>query len=572
MSRRTRSAALVVAAGTAIATLFGSASAQAEKIYGLVIGINDYQSDRLRDLHGAVNDANDIYNALGEAGATQVVRLLDGDANRAQIFAAWSALVSLADPGDTIVFSYAGHGAQQDERIAGSEEDGSDEMFQLHGYQRDASGNSERILDDEINALFRDASHLRIVFVADSCHSGTMTRSFDPRAGEVSVRGGGYEIIEDDQLPPASAEDATISETELEHVLFFGAVKDSQLVVELPVENQMRGVLSWAFAKALRGAADSNGDRVLHASELENFLRGHVRAVSEGRQLPQMARRARPEEIAMILPGGVAPEPGTPAPGASVATQPTSPTPDTSQQTSSQTSAPANASLVRLSILGTDDPDRLMDKLFDVTPAQQGLAELTWDVAAGEVISGSGDIVARLGANTGPEDIQPLIDKWLLLRQLVELAGSEPLDLQFQRIGGQSGQDNDATGEIHVEGTQLLFQVNGHHHENVTVFNLTMDGKLQYLIPVPSDPEAYYRGEARVNQAFGFPLVVQGPGPFGAEHLVVLSSPQPLSELHGEIERLHETAVARELRDILGQHLGGTTFQIGYVALFSAPK
>lgn len=550
-----------------------AAPAEAE-VYGLIIGINEYRDDRLRDLHGAVNDANDIYEALNSTGAAQVTRLLDGDATRERIMAAWKELVGKAVPGDTIVVTYAGHGAQQPERIAGSEDDGRDEMFQLTGYSRDASGNAQRILDDDLNAMFKAAHDLHIIFVADSCHSGTMTRSFDPRAGELSVRGGGYEIIEDDQLPPASAEDANISEAELDNVLFFGAVKDSQLVVELPVEQEMRGVLSWAFARALRGAADMNGDKVLTAAELEVYLRETVRIVSEGRQLPQMARRSRSGEIALVLPGGVAPAEGLAETGGTGAAQ----SPST-QQGAAGTTPVDTSSLqggersVRLSIIGTDDPQRFFEKLFDVAPAKEGLADLVWDISAHELVSSTGDVVARLDADSGPEDVQPLIEKWLLLRELKEIAGAEPLSLRFRRIQQVASRgDRDATGDVNPEGTQLLFQVAGHNFENITVFNLAMDGKVQYLIPVPEDTQAHYRGEAVPGQEYAFPLVVQGPGPFGAEHLVVLASREPLVGLHEQIMRIDQRAMARELRGILAEHLKGQTFQVGYVALFSGPK
>ncbi len=586
--RAKRFGALLAAGITMLAM---SASARAE-FYGLVVGINEYQSDRLRDLHGAVNDANDIRDALMTAGATHVTQLLDSDATRSQIFGAWDDLVSRAKPGDTIVFTYAGHGAQQPERVAGSEEDGRDEMFQLHGFQTDASGNQERILDDELNQLFARTSHLRIVFVADSCHSGTMSRNFDTRAGELSTRGGGYEVIEDDQLPPANAEAAAITEDQLEHVLFFGAVKDSQLVVELPVEQQMRGVMSWAFARALRGAADANKDLVLHGRELEIFLRETVRIVSEGRQLPQMARRARNDEIALILPGGTAPEANEPEiangndgntngngndsqSGISQSGSPESGNPESGngQQASAPPEGPDS---VALHIIGTRSRESLFSQLTDVSPAQEGLAELIWDVGENEIISASGDIVARLAPDSGPEQIQPLIDKWLLLRQLARLAGSEPLSLRFQPYDRQnslpSEDKTDVSGDVHPEGTTLNFEVNGHEHEHMTVFNLAMDGRVQYLIPVPGDREKAYRGEAFAGETYQFPLVVQGPGPFGAEHLVVLASPSPLPDLHREINRLNETASAGELRDILQQHLAGVTFQAGYVTLFSSPN
>ena len=176
------------------------------KTFGLVIGVNDYE--HLPVLNGAVNDARDIATALTTTGVSDVTLLLDGDATREAVLNAWNDITTRAEPGDTVIFSYAGHGGQEVERVPGNEADGLDEVFLLAGFQVNAAGNAERIVDDELNRMFASAPHLKIIFVADSCHSGTMTRSFDPRAGTARTRLATYGPIEDDQLPaadPASA-------------------------------------------------------------------------------------------------------------------------------------------------------------------------------------------------------------------------------------------------------------------------------------------------------------------------------------------------------------------------------
>ena len=88
--------------------------ANAAELYGLTVGIDDYIGT-VNDLDGAVNDAKDVANSLNEAGAKEVVRLLNDDASKDRIVAAWEGLVAKAQPGDTIVFSYAGHGGQEPE-------------------------------------------------------------------------------------------------------------------------------------------------------------------------------------------------------------------------------------------------------------------------------------------------------------------------------------------------------------------------------------------------------------------------------------------------------------------------
>jgi Caspase domain len=56
-----------------------------------VIGTDDYIGTE-NDLDGAVNDASDIARSLDEAGAKEVVRLLNDDASKDRIIAAWDEL------------------------------------------------------------------------------------------------------------------------------------------------------------------------------------------------------------------------------------------------------------------------------------------------------------------------------------------------------------------------------------------------------------------------------------------------------------------------------------------------
>ena len=99
--------------------------------------------------------------------------------------------------GDTLVLTYAGHGGQEPARVPGSERDGLDEMLLLSGFTSSGPGTRERIRDDELNLWFAEAGErgLRVIFVADSCHAGTLTRSIDPRAPAMAVRTAQYTTL-----------------------------------------------------------------------------------------------------------------------------------------------------------------------------------------------------------------------------------------------------------------------------------------------------------------------------------------------------------------------------------------
>ena len=114
--------------------------AKAGELYGLTVGIDDYIGT-VNDLDGAVNDAKDVANSLNEAGAKEVVRLLNDDASKDRIVAAWERLVAKAQPGDTIVFSYAGHGGQEPEPPGRHDEaDGLNENFLLGHFEATGPG------------------------------------------------------------------------------------------------------------------------------------------------------------------------------------------------------------------------------------------------------------------------------------------------------------------------------------------------------------------------------------------------------------------------------------------------
>jgi len=127
-----------------------AAPASAAELYGLVVGIDDYVGEG-NDLDGAANDAADVAQSLTRAGAKEVVRLVNVEANKERIFAAWEDLTAKAQPGDTIVFTYAGHGSQEPEPKGRHDEaDGLNENFLLGKFLPLGPGTKERILDDEM--------------------------------------------------------------------------------------------------------------------------------------------------------------------------------------------------------------------------------------------------------------------------------------------------------------------------------------------------------------------------------------------------------------------------------------
>ncbi|HEU4408500.1 MAG TPA: caspase family protein [Polyangiaceae bacterium] len=135
----------------------------------LCVGINNYPGTK-SDLSGCVNDARDWAQELGARGY-RVKVLLDKQATRRAIVSALTKLVTGAVAGDSLVFTYAGHGSwlpdDDDDEL-----DGRDEMLCPYDV-----GDEQYLLDDDLAKIFKKkARGARLYFISDSCHSGSVTR------------------------------------------------------------------------------------------------------------------------------------------------------------------------------------------------------------------------------------------------------------------------------------------------------------------------------------------------------------------------------------------------------------
>jgi metacaspase-1 len=146
----------------------------------LCIGINDYPGTG-NDLNGCVNDANDWAAELRRRGF-DVSTLLDKHATGAGIRTRIKALVESGSRGDTIVVQFSGHGSFVPD-ADGDEPDGTDECI------CPADTRNGYITDDELFDLYAARrSGVRVVMIADSCHSGTISK-FAPITTPPTVTG-----------------------------------------------------------------------------------------------------------------------------------------------------------------------------------------------------------------------------------------------------------------------------------------------------------------------------------------------------------------------------------------------
>jgi hypothetical protein len=510
-----------------VVTILLAGEAQAEALYGLVIGIDDYVGT-VNDLGGAVNDATGIAEALTAAGAEKVTLLVDGEATKASIEEGWFALVEEAAAGDTIVFSYAGHGDQEPEPAGrGGEEDGLNENFLLGGYEPTGPGTLERIVDDEINQWLKaaDDKGVEVVFLADSCHSGTMFRSTGSKA--IRYRTGTFEdpdLAADLLALPAPAS-AEIAEGDFKTVTFVAATQDGMLTPELMLDGKPHGALSWYFAKAIRGAADGDGDGHLTQQELLSYLVPTVQAEAENQQIPSiLPLRPDTKPIMRSIAGAL--------PGKARAVDMEEPT------------------AIRLYLRGGTGGEVPVVAGVEITE-EEAEADLIWDAAAGTVDHRIGGRVAE-GVDIG--GIAQVLSKWSALAFITEQTGENPVALSTP--SGNKTYKRGETVDIALDGVRLPY---------LTLFNLPPNGRVEYFYPASEEEVTVDWRERSFRQSFR----VDRP-PYGAEHLVAILTEEPAHALTQSLRSMSGSDLAEGLAAILIQTLRDTPFQAGVVGIYTS--
>lgn len=516
-----RTPLLLLVAVSAGGVLTGPARA-AEHLYGLVVGIDDYRGTA-NDLKGAVNDAKGIAAALRDAGAKDVHMLTDGAASKSAIRDAWFDLVKKAAAGDTIVFSYAGHGGQEPEPAGrGGEADHLNETFILAGYEPSGANSVERIVDDEIYDWLKaaDDKGVEVVFVADSCHSGTMTRGIGPNV--VRYRTGTFADpdLAGDLLKLPDPEAATVKPEDFKNVTFVAATQDDMLTPELMIDGVPHGALSWAFARAVRGAADANGDGHLSQQELLAYLVPTVEAQAENQQQPGIEPLRPVDRPIMRAMAG-----NPPAPEAS------EPPPLT------------------LFIRG-DIPARLPLVPGVALTRDESAADLIWDRMAGTVEHRIG---GRVAEHVEDGAMPAILSKWSALAFIKDRMAADPVALAVP-----SG------GQVYHPGDRVDLAMTGERLPYLTLFNLPPDGRVEFFWPL-DDKEATTDWRGR---PFAEHFRVDRP-PYGAEHIVAVLSAEPATALHAALKAMPSAASAGGLAATLRGLLGKTSFQAGLVSVYT---
>lgn len=534
----TRAACTALAAATfAIAADSARHSASAAT-YVVAIGINDYNHEE--ELGGAVADARDIAETLSRQGA-RVTLLTDRQATRARIVSEWSRVLGEAQSGDTVLLSYAGHGGQEPDSGVMDEADGMDEAYLLSGFNPDMAspGFAERIVDDEIHQWLLDAGRkgISVIFVADACHSGTMTRGIDERVKLRFRSRPPYGPA--DSLTTAQREQRAVGmapviaqrEAELFHVTTFSATSEDLKAPEVEINKVSRGALSYAVARGLEGAADADGDQKITRLELMTYVGPQVRQFSEARQTAEMMPRGGSDPVVHALDKRGDDELRRPP------------------------VASAGDTKARLAILGMPEGDarRLVGRLKGVEYALDRLhADLLWDAEKRDVISGLGDPVAH---GIGVDRLQGVIDRWRTLGMLKTMMAGRSIEMH---VGPGDGR--------HAAGKQVSVLTEPLGHAYVVAIDLAPDGSMNLLHPGRHGSSQWTSTKPYSVKD----LIVREP--FGVDHVLVIASSKPIDpmlEIHNASEARVLKLPVGDLPARLEKELAGADYKLGLTPVYT---
>ncbi|MDB5652389.1 MAG: hypothetical protein JWQ94_2 [Tardiphaga sp.] len=522
-------------------------------IHGLVIGIDAYQ--RVRPLKGAVADARDVEASLKGMGVSDVTVLVDAQASRAAVLREMNALLQRTNGNDLVFLSIAGHGAQEPERIKGSEPDGLENVFLLPDFEPTATGSTQRILASEFNHFIKqfELRGAKVVFVADTCHGGGMAREIDPRAEEMSFRQVPRYTLLVDRLQPVSDQNDPRSELDLDRTAFLAAVDRSTKApeVRIPGISGLRGALSYAVARAIEGSADTDHDGRITVSELFANVRQVVYQLSDQRQnivTVTSPSQSPDSDVVFGLTRGVvlmqtpnnAPPPTDTPPAPLVGSAPT-----TNGFTQERIAAP-----IRLAALDgtTDALSNLKSREVKIEAVQPtDNPDLIWDPTSQDVIAW-GDVVAF---KVDRADLASVIDRTAAIRDLKKFATRSP---QIMRVSPDDRQHrSDQTIDIDLSDV---------NNRAVILFNVSGDGTIQMLYPIGSD--------ASLQQSANLRLPLRVREPFGAEQVVAVTSQQRMVELERVLLQLNRRRAPGQVIQSIAR-FAPPDARIGSIGFFSVP-
>ncbi|MBL6996656.1 caspase family protein [Desulfobacula sp.] len=279
----------------------------------LLVGVNRYKN--VGSLNGCVNDVRNIADILTSYygfSTSEIRTIVDESVTRDNLMQRLDWLTDDAQPGDSLLFHFSGHGSQVLDRDGDELEDSMDEILCLH--DMDFRDPNSYLLDDDLNHIIdRLPKEVYLTVCIDSCHSGTATRDIEVLKSELQIphsdtkmqsrfikppadidlraygmtfnkRSMGSKIREDKQVSGA------VSSAKSKHILLAGC-RDEQTSADAFIANDYNGAFTYYLCKAIR----SKQGIITYEQLIEN-VRNSI-AFNSYSQVPQLNGNEEVKEI-----------------------------------------------------------------------------------------------------------------------------------------------------------------------------------------------------------------------------------------------------------------------------------
>lgn len=520
---------LSLAALAAALTLAAPAAPAAQ--FGMVVGIDDYRAfqafpappGELTDLQGAVNDANRIAGAMRSVNIDLPADrfLIDSDATVDNFLKSWRSMIAGATPGDTLIVTFSGHGGQEHEVSEPFDEvtDKKDETIMFFDFDP-ANPRRGRLNDDQLREVLNEAAAFNVIWVMDSCHSAGLTRKVKPGAIGLTRNGGVWDagiVPLEDEIIAEVGDDGSEGLPHVTQIL--ATASEERLVSETRIDGKQHGALSWFFAEAITGAADTNKDGAMTRAEIAEYLEDRVFAHMNQSQQPRILPRGDSRTVLSFNTPPPPPQRKDPPKGA-----------------------------VTVKFEGSPPPGLTGGSFFAVDVAPELLFE---DLGGGrwDVYNHTGDRITTIAGQ----------DAWRLVartKALRHIRGSKRSDTPG--IGLTAGQDH----MLNPVGTIVSYKFAPPRADMgyLTLFNVASNGDLQYLHPLkPSGDDPVGPG--------GFPVRFRVTEPTGADQLVAIFCTRPPLDLRRMLDRFNGKTLPDD--DTLPSVLARGTCQTGIIGLYT---
>lgn len=266
--------------------------AQAE-IRAVIVGVSDYLTLDA-DLKGPSNDARLMAETLIARGiqpANITVLASDptglpngtmtGQPTHAAILAALAAVTDTSAKGDTIVFTFSGHGAQAPD-LSGDEGGGYDELLlpaDASGWKGAIGSVENALVDDDLQAWAQTtlARGVKVIALIDACHSATGFRAVGGQ-GTPKVIDEAQLGIPENVIPVEGTPAPSLSGD----FVFLYSSQSDQRSFEYPMpDGTWHGEFTLRLAQTLRAAPSASWEQVLTATT-EAMAQGPARQMPDG--------------------------------------------------------------------------------------------------------------------------------------------------------------------------------------------------------------------------------------------------------------------------------------------------